>query len=812
MFAEVVIPISLPKALTYGVPMEMQEQIAIGKRVEVNVGRNKLYSGLVIALHQHKPEDFEVKPIRSVIDDEPIVTQQQIALWRWIAQYYVCGLGEVMQAALPAHLKLMSETLLYWTGAEESIPTYLSDDAYIIAEALQIRKRLTIDEARQLLGSKVVHKAINELLDTGLAEILEELEERYKEKKVKHVFLHPDWESEDKLQELFSLLDNEPKALNTLITFIQARRDKKGVALPELLKQSKLSRSMVDKMVKLGYFEIREVSTDRVGQLGTGENLASQLSEAQSLASNKIKEKWQNHAVCLLRGLTGSGKTHIYIELIRETIAAGKQALLLMPEIAITNQMLSRLKHYFGEEIGIYHSKYGDNARVEIWKKVASAKYKIVIGPRSAMWLPFQQLGLIIVDEEHDPSFKQHEPAPRYHARDAAIYYAAQVGAKVLLGSATPSIESLYNVQSKKYGFVALSERYLGVSLPEVKTVNAANVQASLSRVITVDLLSAILDTVKEGKQVILFQNKRGYAPFVLCGFCGFVPKCRHCDVSLTYHKATDKLHCHYCGFRSNPINQCPQCGSAGLSARSFGTEKIEEDLARIFPHLKVARMDLDSMRTQSKQLQLLENFAMGRIDILVGTQMVVKGLDFANVGLVGILSADSLLSYPDFRVNERAYQLMEQVSGRAGRSDGKGKVLIQTHQPQHQIIQTVLQHNFKLFYNNEINFRQQFNYPPFLRLIKVNFRHKDQSKSLKAAQRFAEILLHKIPDVNILGPTEALVARVRNQFVYEIMMKLPLNPQFIQMVKNEIKLLASTLPSERGMSALRIIVDVDPY
>lgn len=810
-FAEIILPLHLSRTLTYGIPLELQEQIQVGVRVEVNMGRNKLYAGIVAEMHNRVPEQYQVKPIRSIIDEQPVITPIQLQLWHWVSGYYIATLGDVMQAALPAHLKLMSESLLVWTHAYEDVPQGLSDDAFIIAEALLIRKQLTISEVQQLLQNKHHVKAINEVLETGAAVVSEILEERYKVKKEKFVFLQDTFEEEEALRTLFDQLEKQPKQLAILMSFLHLRKSLKGVAMAELCKKTNATADQVKRMAAKNIFYIEEVATDRLMDIANTQVNEVSLSEAQQKAYDAVYQSWQTHTTTLLQGVTGSGKTLLYIRMIKEAIAKGKQVLFLLPEIALTTQILSRLRAYFGEELGVYHSKYSNNERIEIWKKVAAAKYKVIIGPRSALWLPFQDLGLIIVDEEHDGSYKQQEPSPKFHARDVAIYLAQLHQAKVLLGTATPSIESAYNVQKGKFGFVALNERFMGVSLPEIQTVNAKNVQAALSPILTLDLLSAMQDAIKAGKQVILFQNKRGYAPFLMCGSCGFVPQCKYCDVSLTYHKATDKLHCHYCGTKSAPIKHCPQCGNAQISARTFGTEKIEEDIQRIFPHYKVARMDWDSMRTKGRQIQLIEDFSAGKIDILVGTQMVVKGLDFENVALVGILSADSLLSYPDFRVNERGFQLMEQVSGRAGRMDGKGKVLIQTHKPTHPVINYIKQHDFKSFYIFEVSNRQQFGYPPFVRLIKMIFKHKDAQKAGQGAVLFANALKEALPDIFMQGPAEAIVPRVRNMYIHELLIKLPLDNKHIQQVKTQIHSLIQTTPQHRGFSALQIFADVDP-
>ncbi|KAA5533276.1 primosomal protein N' [Taibaiella lutea] len=809
-FAEIILPLNLPNTLTYGVPVEWQGKILPGMRVEVNLGKNKMFAGIVAFLHDQKPEAYSIKPIRNVIDEEPVVLPVQMQFWQWVSQYYLCSIGEVMNAALPAHLKLMSESLLIWNELYDTPPLDLSDNAFIIAEALHIRKQLTIGEVRQLLEGKNTSKAINELLELEVATVTEILEEKYKAKTERFVFLEKSFEEDEaKLSKLFDELKKAPKQLELLMTFFQMKQQS-AVAVPELLKKAKATSSQLNTLVEKGVLRLESIALDRLALLEE-KKIAFELNTHQQEAFEKIKEDWQKHKVALLHGVTGSGKTLIYVQLIKEAIANGKQALFLLPEIALTTQVVSRLRAYFGDELGVYHSRFTNNERVEIWNKVKEGKYKAIIGPRSAVWLPFQHLETIIVDEEHDNSFKQYEPSPRFHARDAAIYLSTLHDAKVLLGSATPSLESAYNAQKGKYAYIQLNKRYGDVAMPLVEIVSAKNTQAALSNILTLNLLEKITETLALGKQVILFQNKRGYAPFLICGSCGWVAHCKYCDVSLTYHKATDRLHCHYCGSQSAVFKHCPQCGNMKIVAKSFGTEKIEEELQRIFPKVKTARLDWDSVKGKNKLSQLIEDFTKGRIDILVGTQMVVKGLDFENVGLVGILSADSLLSYPDFRVNERGFQLMEQVSGRAGRADGKGQVIIQTFNMQHPVLQWVKDHDFRSFYHIESGSRQQFGYPPFSRMIKLTIKHREIKKAEQGAQQLAEEL-KKIKNIHIQGPAEALVSRVRNYYIQEIWLKLPNDPAFLQHTKGMIAIAMNATMQKRGNSALQIAADVDPY
>lgn len=809
-FADVILPLQLPRTLTYGIPVQWQDKLVPGMRVEVSLGKNKIYSGIVLQTHDYRPESYAVKPIRNIIDDDPVVFPLQLRFWQWIAQYYLCNLGEVMNAALPAHLKLMSESLLLWNEAFPQPPHDLSDDAFIVAEALHIRKQLTIGEVRQLLEGKNTAKAINELLEAEVATVTEILEERYKAKTERYVFLEGLYEAEEQLTQVFKELEKAPKQLVLLMTFFQMKQQSQAVSLAELLKKAKATTAQLNTLVDKGVLRTENIAVDRVAFLEDKKDTPFELSDEQQAALEQVEAGWDKHNVVLLHGVTGSGKTLLYVQLIRKAIQQGKQALFLLPEIALTTQVVNRLRAYFGDELGVYHSRFTNNERVEIWNKVKEGKYKAVIGPRSALWLPFKDLSHIIVDEEHDSSYKQYEPAPRFHARDAAIYLASLHKAKVLLGSATPSLESTTNAQQGKYAYVQLKQRYRGVSLPDIEIVSAKNVQAALSPILTINLLERITATLELGKQVILFQNKRGYAPFLICGSCGWVAHCKNCDVSLTYHKSTDKLHCHYCGTQSAPFKHCPQCGHMKIVTKSFGTEKIEEELQRIFPKVKTARMDWDSVKGKNKMSQLIDDFSKGRIDILVGTQMIVKGLDFENVGLVGILSADSLLSYPDFRVNERGFQLMEQVSGRAGRLDGKGQVIIQSYNMKHPVLQWVKEHDFRSFYLTESSTRQQFGYPPYTRMIKITCRHRDEERTAQAALVLAAAL-QAIAGIHIQGPAPALVPRVRNYYLQEIWLKLPRDNKTIQSIKEQIAVAINTVLQKRGNASLQIITDVDP-
>ena len=812
MFADVILPLNMPQILTYGVPHEMQEQLRPGMRVEVALGKNKQYSGIVERLHEHKPDSYQVKPIRAIIDDEPVVTERQLQFWRWIGQYYMAAPGEVMQAALPAHLKLMGETRLEWTG-DDSVVYGWSDEAFVAADALQLRKELTITELKAIVNPRQFAAVLNELLEQDVIRINETLETAYRPRREKIVTLAPEYKEEKALMALFDQLARAPKQLTLLMAYTELSRKHGMVKQNDLLDRATASTGQIKALTDKGIFIVEEKNVDRIlfGTQKVAKDIV--LTPAQQQALTGLDEGLAGKNVALLHGVTGSGKTLLYITKIKECLAAGRQAILLLPEIGLTTQLVSRLHAYFGDALGVYHSHFSNNERVEIWEKVRKGAYKVVAGPRSALWLPYTDVGLIIADEEHDGSYKQKDPAPRFHARDAAIFMASLFDAKVILGSATPAVETLYNVQQGKYAYVPLKDRYLGVKMPEIELINAKsldNAKVAGLRLITPELKVAITEALQQRRQVILFQNRRGYAPFQLCMVCGWVPQCKNCSVALTYHKSTDKMHCHYCGLKAPITQSCPQCGSNKLISKSFGTEKIEEEVQLIFPDARVARMDVDSMRGKHSMTALLEQLEQRKVDILVGTQMVVKGLDFPSVSLVGILSADGLLSYPDFRVNERAFQLMEQVSGRAGRAEGNGRVLIQAYNLAHPVLQWVKHHDVHAFYTQEIKYREHFFYPPFSRLIKIIFKHQDELKAIAAAQEMA-VALKTVNGISVQGPAPAIVTRVRNLYIHEIWIKCPRDNKALDSIKTYLKTTRQHILARKGNANVQVIFDVDP-
>lgn len=810
-FAEVILPLALPKNYTYAVPAHMEGALQVGCRVAVQLGRQKKYAGIVKAIHEQAPLEYKTKPLLDMLDKDPVLYPTQLAFWSWIAAYYMCSEGEVLNAALPAHLKLASETLLLINDAYGDDFTLLDDDEYLVAEALHVRKELRVEEVQMILDKAEVYSVIKKLIEKKVCLVYEELKEVYKEKKENYVRLQEAYQEEEQLAALFNDMGRAPKQMELLLAYLHLLKTQGEVLQNELLKKSGATTAQLKGLVDKNVLWIEKKVVDRVPMGKTIASLDFEMSPAQAAALEEVRTHFLEKQVTLLHGVTSSGKTQLYVKLIEEYLQTGKQVLYLLPEIALTAQIIRRLQKHFSGKIGIYHSRFNNNERVEIWNKVKSGEIQIVLGARSSLLLPFKDLALVILDEEHDASYKQQDPAPRYHARDAAIYYAALFKAKVLLGSATPALESYYNAQQGKYGLVNLTERFGGIEMPAIEIIDVKKEMAekTMDGNFTTALKTAITESIAAQKQVILFQNRRGYAPFLLCTTCGWIPHCKQCDVSLTYHRHLDKLHCHYCGTRYPYVYTCAACGSQTLIPKSFGTEKIEEDLQRVFPEARIARMDVDAVRNKdshNKMIQLLEERS---IDILVGTQMVVKGLDFDNVNLVGILSADSLLSYPDFRVNERAFQMMEQVSGRAGRKHDKGKVLIQASNTRHPVLQYVTAHDYVAMYQAEIAERQEFGYPPFFRLVKITLRHKNQLVAEQAAQILSSWLQPHIGQ-QLVGPAAPLVGKVRNNYLQEMLIKLPRDSKTIAHTKQLLKEYFIKLLAEKKFRSVSIVPDVD--
>ncbi|HLP95418.1 MAG TPA: primosomal protein N', partial [Saprospiraceae bacterium] len=701
MYADIILPLALPKrTYTYSVPESVASLIQPGVRVEVQFGRSKRYSGLVERVHEQAP-GYEVKPILSVLDEVTVVTPQQFRLWDWMADYYCCTLGEVMSAALPGHLKLTSETRLVFNDQHGDDFSDLDDEEYLIAEALTIQHEILVEDARKILNKKTVFPVIQRLLNKGVLFVREELQEKFKPKKVSALRLAEPYRSQPELlRQVMNDLSGKERQLEILMAYLALEKRQPMVLKQEVLYKADVTEASLNTLIKKGILEkyAREVS--RIG------GYEDELTEADTLSAQQEKavQELQNLSakdtkVTLLHGVTGSGKTRVYVELMREAIRNGQQVLYLLPEIGLTTQIIQRLEKVFGNDISVYHSKINTQERVEVWKAAAAGK-PVILAARSGLFLPYKQLGLVIVDEEHDPSFKQYDPAPRYHARDTAIYLAGLYGAKTVLGTATPALETWYNVETGKYGLVTMPERFGGLELPEVQTIDLREQMKyrQMQSIFSKPLLENLQRALDNGEQAILFQNRRGYAPMLECEVCGWNAMCRYCDVSLTYHKHTHRLRCHYCGYVQEPVQVCPACGSGKITFKGFGTEKIEDELKLFLPNARIGRMDLDTAGTKSNLSAILNDFEEKRLDILVGTQMVTKGLDFDNVGLVGVLGADGMTKFPDFRSGERAFHLLTQVAGRAGRKNKRGLVLIQAFDPKHPVLKEVLEHDFHTF------------------------------------------------------------------------------------------------------------------
>lgn len=792
----------------------MFESIRPGCRVEVNLGKNKKYAGIVKTVHKEKPEFFEPKEILNVLDAEPVVYEKQLQLWEWMASYYMCSEGEVMAAALPSHFKLSSESILVFNEEYGDDFSALDHDEYLVGEALLIKKELRLSEVQQVLDSSHVYPVINKLIQKKVCYVWEALKQSYSPKKEVYVLLNPEYAREENLERLLNedkKLQRAEKQMELLLSYLHLVKTTGEVTRAELLKKSGASDAQLKGLVEKNILLAEKRSVDRVQYLSKNVMIDFELSTLQQEAFERIKKSFLEKPVCLLHGVTSSGKTQIYIKLIEQFILQGKQVLYMLPEIALTSQIIRRLQKHFGGYIGIYHSKFSQNERVEIWNKVKNGELKVVLGARSSVFLPYNNLGLIICDEEYDSSFKQQDPAPRYNGRDAAIYFASLFRANVLLGSATPALESYHNALTGKYGLVELMKRYGDVHLPPIEIIDTKKImQKDKSKVmLSPPLAEAIRQTVERNKQVILFQNRRGYSPYQVCQVCGWIPQCKYCDVSLTYHKFSNKLICHYCGTTYPPLTICAACGSHNFMQRNFGTERIEEQLLEEFPDFKIARMDVDTVRGKNAHDVLIQQFEQRRIDILVGTQMVVKGLDFDNVDLVGVLDADGLLHFADFRVNERAFQLMEQVSGRAGRKEATGKVMIQTIQPQNPLLQVIQRHDYKTMYDTEVENRNQFFYPPFSRLIHLTFKHKMKDVVERGAHQFANSLRNKYGNY-IVGPAEPVISRIRNLYLMELLLKLPRDTKLIAQCKHDILHQVAALHNERSFKSVVIVPDVD--
>ena len=819
LFAEILLPIPVPGTFTYRVPFALNDQVRVGQRAVVQFGKTKIMSGLIVGLSEKVPA-VEVKFLMDLLDDQPIVNEKQLKFWDWVKSYYMCHTGEVMQAALPSALKLSSETAVALSPDYVLDSVALNDFEYLIVEALQIKPKITISEVSKIIGFKKVMPLVHSMMEKGILVMEEELNEKYKAKYERFVRLSAEYRDETKVHELMDNLTKRAyKQLEVLLAFFTLGGDADNdIMAKALLQKANANSTILKTMAEKGIFEVYERKVSRLKEFKVQTAVDSiQLTEAQQKAYKSIKAGFEAEKPVLLHGVTSSGKTAIYIKHIKEAIDQGKQVLYLLPEIALTAQIINRLKEYFGDRLGVYHSRYGTNERVEVWEQVRdfgqtqSQKHQIIIGSRSAIFLPYSDIGLIIVDEEHDSSFKQVDPAPRYNARDAAIVLAAMHKANIVLGSATPSYESYYNALSGRYHLVEITERFGGVQMPEIilSDMRVERRRKTMKADFGSTLLDAMKETLDEHNQTILFQNRRGFSLRLECDECHYVPQCINCDVSLIYHKSQNVLRCHYCGYTASVPTECPVCHSTNIRMHGFGTEKIEEDLSLVMPEAKVARLDLDTTRSKNDYQSILEAFQDHETNILVGTQMVTKGLDFNSVKVVGILNADNMLSYPDFRAYERGFQLMAQVAGRAGRKGKQGKVIIQTYEPAHPVLQDVLRNDFRGLYDKQMVIRRQFGYPPFYRLILIRLKHKDYQKLNLAAAELA-LMLRPIFKQDLLGPEYPVVSRVKNLYIKQMMVKFRRDYN-TQKVKELIAQQIHLFQQNSEYKAVQVQVDVDP-
>ncbi len=790
----------------------MENKVSRGKRVVVQFGKKKLYAGIVRDMQDSPPSGYEAKYILDVLDEFPLVSDEMLHFWDWISSYYMCSVGDVMQAALPAAFKPESETSVSLHPEFDLQDTaILGDQEYLVVEALTKQEVLRIEELMEITQLKNVFPMLKSLFQKGAILMQEDLKQLYKPKFITCIRLTESYKEPAEQEKLFSLLEKKTAQINLLMAYLVLKNEQLHVEKNTLIQRSQSTDSPLKTLVTKGVFELYSLQVDRLQTEETPTDTFT-LNEGQLQAVNQIKEQFTKQEVVLLHGITSSGKTHIYVKLIEEQIALGKQVLFLLPEIALTSQIIFRLRKYFGDNAIAFHSRFSQNERVELWHKVKSNEVKVIIGARSAVFLPFENLGLVIVDEEHETSYKQHDPSPRYHARDAAIYLAYQRKCKTLLGSATPSFESYYNAMQGKYGFIHLSQRYGDIEPPQIETANIA--EETRVKTMYGHLTSVLHERIKtaldKNEQVILFQNRRGYAPILECLQCHHVPKCKNCDISLTYHKYNDLLKCHYCGYSVLRMKNCVACGSHDLNLKGIGTEKIEDELQIFFPEARIARLDLDSAKGKNGHFEIIRGFESHESDILVGTQMLSKGLDFGNVSVVGIINADQMLYYPDFRAYERAFQLLTQVGGRAGRKNKQGKVIIQTSVPNHHVIQEVIQHRYDVLYTNTIEERKQFYYPPYSRLIKIIIKHKDMQLAHQAAFDVYQGVFKRMGE-HLVGPEAPTVSRIKNYYIQEILVKIDRESKYLLASKQFIAgCIRTTLQNERFKKAY-IYMDVDP-
>ncbi|MDC8000413.1 primosomal protein N' [Aequorivita todarodis] len=814
-FIDAILPIPLKQTFTYSVNRDEAAFLKPGMRVAIPFGKSKVYTGIVYQVHDQPPVGYETKSIDHILDEEPIITSFQLKHWEWLATYYMCSLGEVIKAALPSAFLLESETIIKLSTEKDWDEKSLTDEEFLVFEALQHQSSLHINDVRSILDKRNVVSVIKKLFEKGIVEVEETVYEQYTPKLKRYIKLSQQYTSEEKLRDLLDSLNRAPKQREVLMNlFMLNSQTKKPIGSIALQKKSEASAATLKSLIDKGVLEEYYIQHDRVEFSGEASSAIKTLNEPQAKAYEEIKTSFATNNVVLLHGVTSSGKTEIYVRLIEKMLASGKQVLYMLPEIALTTQLIARLQKYFGENISVYHSKFSVNERVEVWNNVLAEKPKaqLVIGARSSLFLPFKNLGFIIVDEEHEPSFKQYSPAPRYHARDSAIVLAHLHKAKLLMGSATPSLESYHNAKSGKFGLATLKKRFGDVLMPEIELVDIKekNRKKQMKGHFSDRLLEEMHEVLKNGEQIILFQNRRGFSPVVECTTCGVSPQCPNCDVSLTFHQHKNQLRCHYCGYHMAMMQSCIACGSETLDTKGFGTEQIETELKTLFPNHKVARMDQDTTKGKHSYSKLIEALENEEIDILVGTQMLAKGLDFRNISLVGVMNADNLLNFPDFRAHERSFQLLQQVAGRAGRTQKRGKVLIQTYNPYHQILKQVSVNDYEGMYKEQLEERYNYKYPPFYRTIKIVFKDKNLTRVQKASTWFGQSLEIRFKE-NILGPEPPPIGRIKNKYIINLLVKIP-KKQSLEKTKKYIENVQRSFNSIKEFSSVRVTIDVDNY
>jgi len=814
-FIDVILPLSLERNFTYAITKAEADFIKVGARVAVPFGKSKVYTGLVYSIHDKAPTAYDAKSIHSILDESAVVNPFQFKLWEWMSSYYLCSMGEIMRAALPNAFLLESETIISLNPTSGFDVTMFKDNEYLVYEALQQQSSLKVEEINAIIDRKNSFPVLKRLLDQNVIALEQELLEKYKPKLIRCVRLHPDYHHENGLQDLIETLKNASKQREIVLSYFNLANSTKQIKVADLKLKSMATSTQIKTLIDKQIFEEFYYQTDRIQFQDSEDDASKELNIHQITALDEIDQAFETYTTVLLHGVTSSGKTELYVKKIEAILEQGKQALYLVPEIALTSQLVQRLEKYFGNQIAVYHSRYSQNERLEVWNHVLnnSENARVIIGARSSIFLPFSNLGLVIIDEEHEQSYKQFDPSPRYHARDTAIVLAALYQAKTLLGSATPSIESFYNAtKENKFGYVALTKRFNNVLMPEIELVDLTDKykRKRMTGHFSDRLITEIKAALDMDSQVILFQNRRGYSPVVSCNTCGHTPECPNCDVSLTFHQYKNQLRCHYCSHSIAMQQFCGACGGVDIDSKGFGTEQIQQEVELLFPEAKVARMDLDTTRGKYSYDRIISSFENKEVDILVGTQMVTKGLDFRHVKLVGVLNADQLINFPDFRAHERSFQLLQQVAGRAGRTDTRGKVVIQSYNPHHTILQQVSINDYQSMFVEQLEDRRIYKYPPYCRLIKLTLKHKDYNKVNDGAEWLATSLRH-VFKANVLGPEFPVVSRIRNQYHKNILIKIPQNQSLIK-TKSVLQKIKLRFLSTRDFRDVRLLINVDNY